>query len=152
MNKECINNSKKFSIKGILKDTEITNVETKDIKIEVSQIKNNNHDTKLYWQLLKDPRWQEMRLKIMERDGFSCFHCYDNKKTLNVHHLIYIKDAKPWEYNPDDLITLCEECHDKLTKSINEVTTIIKKSAISKSRFYAICNIVKSINNIMEDM
>ena len=31
--------------------------------------------------------------------------------TLNVHHKKYISGHKAWEYDREDLITLCQECH-----------------------------------------
>jgi hypothetical protein len=64
-----------------------------------------------YSEKLRDPRWQKMRLKIMERDGFKCRHCRDKEKTLNVHHSHYTKGAAPWEYDESTLLTLCEDCH-----------------------------------------
>ena len=64
-----------------------------------------------YSDKLKDPRWQKLRLEIMQRDQFTCKHCRSTEKTLNVHHHAYKKGAAPWDYNHDWLITLCEECH-----------------------------------------
>ena len=65
-----------------------------------------------YSDLLKDGRWQERRLLVLQRDKFACTIC---KKTefLDVHHLDYLGDLKPWEYPNDMLITVCDECHDK---------------------------------------
>lgn len=37
---------------------------------------------------------------------------------LNVHHKRYIIQHKAWEYNDQDLITLCNECHIKIHKAI----------------------------------
>jgi len=34
-----------------------------------------------------------------------------NPKGLNVHHKYYIEGKKPWEYDNDALITLCQDCH-----------------------------------------
>ena len=34
-------------------------------------------------------------------------------KGLNIHHTYYIKGNKPWEYDNDALVTLCEDCHKK---------------------------------------
>ena len=68
-------------------------------------------DARPYWEKLKDPRWQKMRLEIMDRDGFKCTQCDDAKSTLNVHHAYYIKGRYPWEYPEWSLRTLCEECH-----------------------------------------
>lgn len=34
-------------------------------------------------------------------------------KGLNIHHTYYIKGRKPWEYDKDVLVSLCENCHKK---------------------------------------
>lgn len=68
-----------------------------------------------YSILLKDPRWQKRRLKILERDGWCCYECGHEDKTLHVHHRYYLRGKKPWEYEDDALITLCEDCHDRVT-------------------------------------
>ena len=34
-------------------------------------------------------------------------------KGLNVHHTYYTRGSKPWEYENDALVTLCEDCHKK---------------------------------------
>ena len=34
-------------------------------------------------------------------------------KGLNIHHTYYIEGHKPWEYENDTLVTLCEDCHKK---------------------------------------
>lgn len=67
-----------------------------------------------YSELLRDPRWQKMRLKIMERDGFKCRCCGNEKVTLNVHHKVYKSGKKPWEYHAHQLVTACEKCHAHL--------------------------------------
>lgn len=64
-----------------------------------------------YSELLKDPRWQKKRLEIFNRDEFKCVCCGSGKKTLHVHHQLYISGKKPWEYINGLLITLCDECH-----------------------------------------
>ena len=64
-----------------------------------------------YSKLLKNPRWQKKRLKVMERDKFMCALCKSKVKTLNVHHKHYERGKKPWEYEDDNLITLCQNCH-----------------------------------------
>ena len=64
-----------------------------------------------YSDLLKDPRWQKKRLEIFELDRWTCRHCRSKERTLNVHHIQYTVGKKPWEYENDKLITLCEICH-----------------------------------------
>ncbi len=72
-----------------------------------------------YSDLLKDPRWQRKRLEAMEADGFSCQMCSAKDKTLHVHHKWYLKDMAPWDYVGDQLATLCEDCHESATASVN---------------------------------
>ena len=64
-----------------------------------------------YLEKLKDPRWQQTRLKIFERDEWTCQICDNTESTLAVHHRYYLKDKEPWEYPLEALVTLCEECH-----------------------------------------
>jgi hypothetical protein len=66
-----------------------------------------------YSDKLKDPRWQKKRLEILERDEWCCRQCYDSESPLAVHHLRYIPGKEPWDYLPEQLITLCESCHSE---------------------------------------
>ena len=70
-----------------------------------------------YKALLKDARWLSKRLEILRRDDFTCKTCgfrNDLGMHLQVHHLRYSTDAAtgqrcvPWDYDNDDLVTLCE--------------------------------------------
>lgn len=64
-----------------------------------------------YREKLKDPRWQRKRLEILSRDDWQCRFCMDRYSTLHVHHLNY--HGEPWEAPGDQLVTLCELCHDE---------------------------------------
>lgn len=66
-----------------------------------------------YWQLLRDPRWQRKRLEIMQRADFECEYCGTADQTLNVHHKVYRKGAPPWDYPSDQLVCICECCHEE---------------------------------------
>jgi hypothetical protein len=66
-----------------------------------------------YSEKFKDPRWQQLRLKVFERDEWTCQNCYEIDKTLTVHHWYYEKDKEPWDYPLDSLITLCVDCHEQ---------------------------------------
>lgn len=50
----------------------------------------------------------------MERDGWACFICQNKEQTLNVHHKSYMDGREPWEYEDEDLVTLCESCHSQI--------------------------------------
>lgn len=63
-----------------------------------------------YSDKLKDPRWQKKRLEVLERAGWKCQVCDNDKDTLHVHHLAY--KGEPWDA-PDELLEcLCEGCHN----------------------------------------
>lgn len=68
-----------------------------------------------YAEKLKDPRWQKKRLSVMERDGFKCRDCGDDKKTLHVHHCAY-SGRNPWDADNAILLTLCDNCHKRRQK------------------------------------
>src|SRR5690606_5076304 len=65
---------------------------------------------------IKHPKWQEKRLRILERDDFKCQGCTEEKRNendqLHVHHLRYFKDSLYWDYDDDLLITYCNNCHN----------------------------------------
>ena len=83
-----------------------------------------------YSKKLKDPRWQRLRLEVMERDGFRCTRCRDAKSTLHVNHLKYTGD--PWEAPMEHLETLCETCH-KWRTDINLKFQLTKSSCMPSS-------------------
>ena len=83
-----------------------------------------------YSEKLRDPRWQKKRLCVMQRDGFACRDCGDEKSTLQVHHCHYEKGG-PWATDERFLLTLCGDCHKErgevekdLKTFFGEITTI----------------------------
>lgn len=71
-----------------------------------------------YADKLRDPRWQKKRLKILERDDWTCQWCGDSKKTLHIHHTKYLKE--PWDVEDEFLITVCETCHKSEDKELRK--------------------------------
>lgn len=71
---------------------------------------------KTYFGKLKDPRWQKMRLRVLERDSWKCLQCGDATNTLHVHHTYYESNLEPWDYPLESLLTLCELCHEAETE------------------------------------
>lgn len=69
---------------------------------------------KAWHELYRDARWQEVRLRILERDGWTCRLCGLGKGIdgveLQVHHGRYVGSA-PWEAPDKYLFTLCRDCH-----------------------------------------
>jgi len=86
-------------------------------------------DTRTYWEKLKDPRWQKIRLEVLGAEKFCCEVCGDSESTLHVHHGYYRKGAEPWDYPTDSLHALCESCHDNIgmeTKEIHERLALLR--------------------------
>jgi hypothetical protein len=90
-----------------------------------------------FFSQYKDPRWQKKRLQIMERDAFVCICCGDEESPLNVHHKKYIKDKKIWEYDDNNLSTLCESCHKEvheIKEKINDCLSDIPEMFLREHR------------------
>lgn len=76
-------------------------------------------------QQYQDPRWQQKRLKIFERDNWECQACGEDEITLNIHHIHYYLFRKkideiegPWDYPDNFLVSLCNDCHEDAHKFI----------------------------------
>src|SRR5438477_8428340 len=56
--------------------------------------------------------------KFLKADShnYSSANAYLSEKSfvLHVHHKKYTVNKLPWQYNNDDLLTLCQWCHQKL--------------------------------------
>ena len=54
-------------------------------------------------------RWKRLRLAIKDRDGWRCRKC-GKAGRLEVHHIRPVaQDGDP--YDPENLRTLCRDCH-----------------------------------------
>lgn len=65
-----------------------------------------------YLEKLKDKRWQQKRLLVLDRDKWTCTECVTPSNSLHVHHKRYAKSGNPWDATDEDLCTLCERCHE----------------------------------------
>lgn len=70
-----------------------------------------------YADLLKDRRWQQKRLEVLQAAQMTCQRCEssDPSVPLHVHHKRYRRGAKPWEYENSELEALCETCHEEVS-------------------------------------
>ena len=75
--------------------------------------------------------WHERASRIRKRDGFRCCICGATDTALEVHHLTY---DRLYHEDDDDLMTVCHECHKKITKSWNDTRDAIK----ARRRFFAL--------------
>ncbi len=71
-------------------------------------------------------RWTRKRDAILRRDDYECRNCRRyGKHTLatTVHHVYFLKDyPKMWLVN-DNLISLCNDCHNKMHNRTNDEAT-----------------------------
>ena len=81
----------------------------------------------------------EVYLTVERKRGFDAicisFHdiliCFESPykyglNGLNIHHKKYIIGRKPWEYDADSLVTLCENCHHNIHEKV--ITPILDES------------------------
>ena len=89
--------------------------------------------------MLKHPKWQRIRLEVMNRADFKCekYGCdypSDETNPLNVHHEYYDEENKwlePWEYPITSLKCLCEKHHREI-HMLEEENPSPKKSDFSR--------------------
>ena len=86
-----------------------------------------------YQKKLNHRKWQIKRLRIFERDNFTCQLCETEKdqqevdeesEQLHCHHKYYNYKTDPWDYPDEALITYCSGCHTNieiLLKSIKHL-------------------------------
>jgi len=68
-----------------------------------------------YKEYLKTKEWIEIRNRIYKRDNNKCVIC-DSKLNLNCHHISY---ENIYNEKDEDLITLCNICHNNEHNKIN---------------------------------
>lgn len=65
-----------------------------------------------YEAYISSDAWREKRLRVLERDKWTCQACMRRRAT-QVHHLTY----KHLEHEPlFDLVSICTVCHEALTE------------------------------------
>lgn len=68
---------------------------------------------------LKDQRWENKRIEILNKRGCFCEICGGNDSILDIHHRFYIRGREPWEYDNDVFQILCRNCHNRVHRGNN---------------------------------
>jgi hypothetical protein len=84
-----------------------------------------------YKKDLKDKRWFNFANEVKKRDGYKCRICNSNKN-LHVHHLYYLPKLKPWEYDKEAVVTVCDLHHELLTFELPKLSGIIAFEILTK--------------------
>lgn len=62
--------------------------------------------------------WKQCRQQVLRRDLFTCAEC--DGRAQEVHHRIELNPENINDpmitLNPDNLVSLCHDCHTKITK------------------------------------
>ena len=98
-----------------LPDPGIPIVENNEVKI----VSKSYINAKKNYDFRRTPEYRIWRKQVYERDNYTCQHCGKKGGRLNAHH---IKPFSKWENlrtEVDNGITLCEKCHKKLHKEVN---------------------------------
>lgn len=73
-----------------------------------------------YRKYLRSARWQRIRQRRLERDGYRCRTCHATKQ-LQVHHASYVWRGRLWLIGEwlemFDTITLCDTCHGAIHRA-----------------------------------
>ena len=113
-------------IENVYKILPISKLVVEVASFDIQKIKNPDISSKEYQEGEQAGFWNT-REYILHRDNHTCQHCKGKTKdpVLNVHH---IESRKTGGNTPDNLITLCKTCHEKLHKNQIKINIKRKKS------------------------
>jgi len=104
-----------------------------------------------YKEKLKDDRWINKRnevLSIYMNNGVGCMGC-GSEINLNVHHIRYLPNIEPWEYNNTYLVPLCSSCHHVYHENKEKLTTLLMNNRLYFNyEFELIISIVNKLCNL----
>jgi hypothetical protein len=67
----------------------------------------------------------------MQRDNFKCRIC-KSENDLSIHHLYYLPNTKPWEYDNEAMVTVCQEHHEQLGE-LSKLSSLIAFKILTMS-------------------
>ena len=97
-------------VKNVCKILPVSNIVVETASFDMQKIKRPDIQCEEYQQGEQLGFWN-VREYVLWRDGHACQHCHGKSKdpVLNVHHL---ESRKTGGDAPNNLITLCETCHN----------------------------------------
>ena len=133
-------------IKKISEILSITNVNFEVASFDIQKIKNPDISGVEY-QNGEQKDSYNTREYVLFRDNFTCQHCKGKSgdKILEVHHIV---SRQIGGNRPDNLITLCKTCHNKVSKK--ELNLNIKPSKSFKAETFMSMVRWRIINRLKE--
>jgi len=80
--------------------------------------RNKGHDA-----IYQDKRWRIIKPIVRRRDMDRCRLCFEAHRFTDmqmVHHIVEPEDNNSLAYEPDNLICLCESCHQHVHKAYKD--------------------------------
>jgi 5-methylcytosine-specific restriction endonuclease McrA len=66
-------------------------------------------------RITRGPRWQALRMQVLERDGWQCVQC-GTRRRLECDHIEPVRDRPDLSYTLSNLQILCGRCHARKTR------------------------------------
>src|SRR5699024_6920722 len=85
-----------------------------------------NREDKQYRDIYHSTRWRKLRKQILLRDDYMCQYFLNKglyKQADVVDHIIEVKDEITKAYEPENMQSLCHDCHNKKTIEEKRRTT-----------------------------
>lgn len=98
---------------------------------------SNPSITRWEYQYGKQKGFYNVKAYVLHRDGHQCQNCKTKKGKLHVHHIVFRSHGGT--NIPNNLITLCKDCHDRLHNGEFEI-----KGVRSKTKHATEVGVVKS--------
>lgn len=83
---------------------------------EYNKLKEERRD-KTRAQFYTSYRWQQLRARVLEDNNYMCVKCKEQGKVTvatEVHHIEHIANNWDKRLDYDNLMPLCESCHDDI--------------------------------------
>lgn len=108
----------------------VTKIVVETAQFDIQKIKNPEISSIEYQQGEQLGFWN-VREYVLARDNHICQHCKGKNLVLNVHH---IESRKTGGDSPNNLITLCEDCHKAY--HMGEIKLKVKRGASFKDSVF----------------
>lgn len=84
------------------------------------------HPSSLYPYTDYGTAWDEVRDWVLDRDEHGCLNCGGTGE-LHVHHIVKFASFETTieAHTPENLITLCEACHDELERDVQRCRQLL---------------------------
>lgn len=86
-------------------------------------------------EFYKTPKWKKKRKIILKRDEYLCQECKRYGRTTAasiVHHIKPIEEDYAGRLKNNNLISLCNKCHDKMHDRTNNKLTDLGKNLLER--------------------